>query len=183
MGASTGGPEALARVLRALPATFPGVVLIAQHIASEFAPSLASWLQRACPLPVRLAGAGVPSLGQVLLAASNDHLVLRPDRRLAYTAEPAENPYRPSVDILFESVAAHWPRPGVAVLLTGMGRDGAAGLLRLRQAGWFTIAQDEASCVVFGMPRAAVESGAACQVLPLDAIGPSLIAHAGISTD
>lgn len=179
IGASTGGPEALSRVLRALPAHFPGVVLIAQHIAADFAPSLANWLQRVSPLPVRLASAGEPQPGQVLLAASNDHLVLRPDRRLAYTAEPTANPYRPSADVLFESLTTHWPRPGIAILLTGMGRDGAAGLLRLRQAGWFTIAQDEASCVVYGMPRAAIEAGAACQVLALDAIGPSLLAYAG----
>jgi two-component system response regulator WspF len=177
IGASTGGPEALARVLRALPGTFPGVVLIAQHIAADFAPSLANWLQLASPLPVRLAAAGEPQPGQVLLAATNDHLTLRPGRRLAYCAEPAENPYRPSADVLFESLAAYWPRPGVAVLLTGMGRDGAAGLLRLRRAGWFTIAQDETSCVVYGMPRAAVEVGAACQVLPLDAIGAAVITH------
>lgn len=179
LGASTGGPEALARVLRALPANFPGVILIAQHIAADFAPSLATWLQQASSLPVQLASAGEPRPGQVYLATSNDHLILGPDRRLAYTAEPVDNPYRPSADVLFESVAAHWPRPGVAALLTGMGRDGAAGLLRLRQAGWFTLAQDEASCVVHGMPRAAAELGAACQVLSLDAIGPAVLAHAG----
>jgi two-component system response regulator WspF len=107
----------------------------------------------------------------VLLAASDDHLIVRPNRRLAYTPEPAQNPFRPSVDVLFESLAACWPRRGIAALLTGMRHDGAVGLLRLRQAGWFTIAQDEASSIVYGMPRAAAELGAACLVLPLQEIG------------
>jgi two-component system, chemotaxis family, response regulator WspF len=86
---------------------------------------------------------------------------------LAYTLEPKAYPYRPSVDVFFHSLAAAWPQPGIAVLLTGMGNDGAQGLLELRQLGWKTIAQDQATCVVHGMPRAAVEIGAACQVLPL----------------
>jgi two-component system response regulator WspF len=168
LGASTGGPEALAQVLGGLPAGFPAAVVIAQHIAAAFAPGLASWLQGRTVLPVRVARAGdEPRPGEVLLAATDDHLVLRPDRRLAYTPDPADYPYRPSADAFFGSVAAHWPRPGVAALLTGMGSDGARGLAGLRRAGWLTLAQDEASCVVYGMPKAAVECGAACRVLPL----------------
>jgi two-component system response regulator WspF len=99
--------------------------------------------------------------GRRLLAATNDHLVLTAARRLRYVVEPKELSYRPSVDRLFQTAAEHWPEPGVAVLLTGMGRDGAAGLLRLRRRRWHTIAQDEASSVVYGMPRAAAELGAA----------------------
>jgi chemotaxis response regulator CheB len=148
-------------------------VVAVQHIAAEFAPSLARWLEGQGRLSVRPARDGDELRpGEVLLAASDDHLVLRTDRRLAYTADPAEYPYRPSVDVFFHSLASAWPRPGVAVLLTGMGSDGALGLLRLRGLGWHTIAQDQASCVVYGMPRAAAERRAACQVLPLAQIGP-----------
>jgi two-component system response regulator WspF len=168
LGASTGGPEALARILEALPADLPASVIVIQHIAAEFALSLARWLQGFSRLPVRVARAGdSPERGTVLVAGTDDHLVLRPERRLAYTAEPEDYPYRPSVDEFFASLAASWPRLGVAVLLTGMGSDGARGLLQLRQLGWHTITQDQASCVVYGMPRAAADLRAACQVLPL----------------
>jgi two-component system response regulator WspF len=171
LGASTGGPAALAAIVKALPAGFPAGVVVVQHIGSDFAPSLANWLAAQTALPVRLARAGDEvQPGAVVLAGSEDHLVLRPDRRWAYTPEPAECPYRPSVDVCFHSLAAAWPRPGVAVLLTGMGSDGAQGLLRLRQLGWHTITQDKATSVVYGMPRAAADLGAACQVLPLDKI-------------
>jgi two-component system response regulator WspF len=175
IGASTGGPEALAQVLGGLPADFPAAVVIVQHIAAAFAPGLASWLRGRAALPVRVARAGdEPRPGEVLLAATDDHLVLRPDRRLAYTADPADYPYRPSADALFGSLAAHWPRPSVAALLTGMGSDGARGLAALRRAGWLTLAQDQASCVVYGMPKAAVECGAACQVLPLSQLAAAI---------
>jgi two-component system response regulator WspF len=178
LGASTGGPEALAQVLGALPRRFAAGVLIVQHISAEFAPGLATWLQQRSGLPVRLALADdEPLPGQVLLAGSDDHLVLRGDGRLGYTAEPSDCPYRPSVDELFLSLAAHGPRAGVAVLLTGMGCDGAAGLYRLRQAGWHTIAQDEATSVVYGMPRAAAERGAVAQQLPLPHIADAITAE------
>src|SRR5262249_24445789 len=101
---------------------------------------------------------------------SNDHLVMTPERTLHYAAEPVDYPYRPSVDALFQSLAAHWPGPGAAALLTGIGRDGAEGLLRLKRKGWLTIAQDEATSVVYGMPRAACLLGAATEVLALHAI-------------
>jgi two-component system response regulator WspF len=115
--------------------------------------------------------------GIVYLAQTDDHLVVDVRRRLHYTVEPAGYPFRPSVDALFSSLAAHWPRPGMAVVLTGMSSDGALGLCRLRQAGWYTLAQDEATSVVYSMPRAAVEQGAACEVLPLAYIAPALLAH------
>jgi two-component system response regulator WspF len=183
LGASTGGPEALARVLEPLPADFPAPVVVVQHIAADFAPSLATWLQGRTRLRVRLAVAGdKPSPGDVLVAGSDDHLVLRCDRRLTYTPEPADYPYRPSVDALFASLATSWPSPGVAALLTGMGTDGARGLLQLRQAGWFTLAQDRASSVVYGMPQAAAQLGAACQVLPLADLGPTILTHLGPKT-
>jgi two-component system response regulator WspF len=176
IGSSTGGPDALATVLASLPADFPAAVLLAQHIAAEYAHGLAERLATQCRLPVRAAREGdALTPGVVLLAATNDHLALGPDRRLGYTAIPHAAPYRPSADVLFASLAAYIPRDGVGVLLTGMGTDGAEGLLRLRQAGWHTIAQDESSCVVYGMPRAAVEARAASEILPLTLIGPAII--------
>ena len=177
IGSSTGGPDALATVLSTLPPDFPGAVVIAQHIAAEFAPSLAEWLGAHCRLPVRTARMGdTPSVGIVLVAASDDHLELTPDLTLRYTATPTTYPYRPSVDVLFTSAGTVWPRTGVAVLLTGMGADGAEGLLRLRALGWHTIAQDESTCVVYGMPKAAAEKRAAIETLPLPQIGPSVVA-------
>ena len=177
IGSSTGGPEALASVLSALPPDFPAAVLIVQHIAAEFAPSLAAWLAARCRLPVRTACDGdIPTPGTVLLAASNDHLEVTSDMKLRYTASPAAYPYRPSVDVLFTSAGTVWPRVGVAVLLTGMGSDGAEGLLRLRSLGWHTIAQNEQTCVVYGMPKAAAERRAANEMLPLAQIGPTVVA-------
>lgn len=176
IGASTGGPDALGAVLAALPARFPAAVLVAQHIGAEFVPGLVQQLATRTPLPVRIAREGdLPTPGTVLIAASNDHLELTPPHALRYTPHPRTCPYRPSVDVLFTS-ALQWSRPGIGVLLTGMGTDGAEGLLRLRSSGWHTIAQDEATCVVYGMPKAAVEKHAATEVLPLAHIGPTIVA-------
>ncbi len=178
LGASTGGPDALARILKALPAGFPAAVVIIQHIAAEFAPSLADWLQGQTSQPVRLARNGDEvKPGEVLLAGTNDHLVMRPGHHLGYTADPVGYPYRPSVDVFFHSLVTSWPCPGIAVVLTGMGSDGAQGLLRLRQAGWHTITQDQASCVVHGMPKAAADLRAASQVLPLADIPGAILDH------
>jgi len=175
IGASTGGPEAIAQVLSSMGPNLPGPVVVIQHIAADFALGLASWLQSRTGLPVDAAQGGIePVPGRVYLAASNDHLVLRPNRHFAYTAEPRDYPYRPSVNVFFGSLALAWPRPGIAVLLTGMGTDGAAGLARLKDSGWHTIAQDKSSSVVYGMPRAAEEMGAAIEVLPLTQIGNTL---------
>ena len=178
LGASTGGPEAIAQVLASMGSKIPGPVVVIQHIAADFAVGLASWLQSRTGLPVAAAQEGAePIAGHVYVAASNDHLVLRPNRRFAYTPDPRTCPYRPSVDAFFESLGAAWPRPGVAVLLTGMGSDGARGLARLKALGWHTIAQDKASCVVYGMPRAAEEMGAAVEVLPLPRIGDAVMSR------
>jgi len=176
IGASTGGPRALADLLAGLPEGFGRPVVIVQHVDEQFASGMAAWLNEQTPLDVRTAPEGCrPEAGTALLAGTNDHLVLSRDRTLHYTPDPVDFPYRPSVDVFFRSVAAHWPRRGVAVLLTGMGRDGAEGLMALRRAGWHTIAQDEASSVVYGMPRAAAEIGAAAQVLPIQEIAQALI--------
>lgn len=177
IGASTGGPDALAAVLAAFPSNFPGAVLVAQHLGSEFVAGLVQQLAARTPLAVRVARDGDrPTAGTVLVAATDDHLEVTPDHTLRYTSHPRSYPYRPSADVLFGTAGAYWPRLGVGVLLTGMGTDGADGLLRLRGLGWHTLAQDEASCVVYGMPRAAVEKGAAMEVLPLSQIGPAVAA-------
>lgn len=171
IGASTGGPQAIRAILAEWPKQFPAAVLIAQHISADFAASLTSWLAERSQLPVRTVRSGDrPQAGVVHVAGTDDHLVVGPEGNLLYTAEPAGNPYRPSVDVLFQSLARRWRRPSVAILLTGIGRDGAQGLLELRQAGWHTIAQDERTSVVYGMPQAAKQAGAAVEVLPLDQI-------------
>lgn len=172
IGASTGGPQAILTVLAALPKPFAGAIVIVQHVDGEFSAGLASWLAETSGLRVELARPGsVPSAGIALLAGTEEHLIMGSGGSLRYTAVPRELPYRPSVDVLFGSLVQHWKSPGVAVLLTGMGRDGAQGLKKLKQAGWHTIAQDEATSVVYGMPKAAVQLGAATRVLPVDEIG------------
>lgn len=175
IGASTGGPQALSQVLAALPADFPAAVLVAQHVDEQFAPGLASWLQHHSPLPVSIAKDGERvAAGRVYLAGSNDHLVYERSGDggvLRYTPHPRETAYRPSVDALFNSLAHSHRAPRVGVLLTGMGRDGGEGLLALRHAGALTIAQDQATSIVYGMPKAAADLKAAMEILPLPAIG------------
>lgn len=176
LGASTGGPRALARVIGALPKDFTLPVLAVMHIGAAFAVSFAQWLDAQVHRRVSYARGG-EALGslteQVLLAPPDRHLVVRGER-LVLTQDPERHSCRPSVDVLFESVAReHGPR-ALGCLLTGMGRDGALGLLALRQAGAMTIAQDEATSTVYGMPREAALLGAASRVLPLDQIGPAL---------
>lgn len=176
IGASAGGPAALASLLRGLPPDYGAAIVIVQHLDRQFAPGMAQWLAGSSPLPVRLAEAGqAPQAGVVLLAGTNDHLVLGPAGCLAYTRQPDDLAYRPSVDVFFQSVQRHWHGSAVGVLLTGMGRDGARGLKALRDKGHFTIVQDQATCAVFGMPKAAVQLDAACAVLPLDRIAARLM--------
>jgi two-component system, chemotaxis family, response regulator WspF len=175
IGASAGGPAALATILRDLPGNFSAPMVIVQHIDAQFAPSMASWLGGQSALDVRIAcERDQPVVGAALIASTNDHLIFLDSRTLGYTAEPRDCFYRPSVDVFFESVASHWKGDVVAVLLTGMGRDGAKGLKALRNAGALTIAQDSESCVVYGMPKAAVELDAAVEILPLETIASCL---------
>lgn len=172
IGASAGGPAALARIISYLPANFSTPILIVQHVDPQFAQGLANWLDDQTPLRVRLAQEGdSPSPGTILLAGRDRHLVLRPTHQLAYVAEPLDCSYRPSVDVFFNSIRNHWSGDVLGVLLTGMGRDGAQGLRALRQARHYTIAQDQRSSAVFGMPKAAAELGAVDEVLSLDQIG------------
>lgn len=176
IGASTGGPVAVATLLAGFPPGFPAAIAVIQHVDPQFSEGLAGWLAGQCRLPVRLALSGDQlHPGEVLLAAGNEHMVVLPDLSLGYTSEPRDCPYRPSVDAFLGSAASRWPRPAVAVLLTGMGRDGARGLLVCRAALWHTIAQDETTSILYGMPRAAREIGAAVEVLPLESIAPAVV--------
>jgi len=175
LGASTGGPEALVTVLQGFSKAFSPAVVIVQHLDSEFVPGFCSWMSTQTGRPVSAAVAGDrPEAGRVLVACSTDHLVLASDQRLRYALEPVEQPNRPSVDVFFASLARSAARPGVAALLTGMGRDGGEGLLALRKAGWRTFAQDEATSVVYGMPRAARDLGAAQEILPVTGLAAAI---------
>jgi chemotaxis response regulator CheB len=137
---------------------------------------MAEWLNRESALPVRVAKEGDrPMAGVVLLAGTNDHLTFKTADRIGYTPEPRDQAYRPSVDVFFESIGELWSGEAVGVLLTGMGRDGAKGLKTLRDKGHYTIAQDQATSTVYGMPKAAASLGAAVDILPLERIAPRLV--------
>lgn len=175
IGASAGGPAAVATLLGGLSPEFPAAIILVQHLDEQFVPGFASWLGQHCRLPVRPAREGDrPERGTVLIAASPDHLVVKSGGELGYRAEPRDYPYRPSVDVFFESVAESWQGTPIGVLLTGMGRDGARGLKLLRDRQCLTIAQDKATSAVYGMPKAAAAIGAAAEILPLGAIAPRL---------
>ncbi|MGQ7817827.1 protein-glutamate methylesterase/protein-glutamine glutaminase [Metapseudomonas furukawaii] len=181
IGASTGGTEAIKEVLLGLPADSPGVV-ITQHMPAGFTRSFAARLDKLCRLRVAEARDGDRILpGTALLAPGGLHMeVTRSGANyLARLSDaPQVNGHRPAVDVMFHSAARCAGRNLIAALLTGMGRDGARGLLAIREAGGYTLAQDEASSVVYGMPREAAEIGAAEDILPLEAIGPALLAQA-----
>jgi two-component system response regulator WspF len=178
ISSSTGGPKALATLLAGLPSSLGAALVIAQHVDLQFAAGLADWLDEQTELSVVLAREGARlDPGTVYIAGTNDHLVVGADFALHYKADPADYPYRPSADALFLSLKQHWPQWGVGIVLTGMGRDGARGLLALRQAGWHTIAQDQPTSVVYGMPRAALELGGAAEVLPIESIAGATVAR------
>ncbi|RTZ48084.1 chemotaxis response regulator protein-glutamate methylesterase [Candidimonas sp. SYP-B2681] len=176
IGASAGGPGALATVLRKLPANFPAAVVVIQHIDAAFAHGMAEWLGQQCSLPVRIASEGDRAVsGTVLVAGTDQHLRLKGAERLGYTPDPAGSPYHPSIDVFFHSVVSMWRGDAVGVLLSGMGRDGASGLKAMRDKGYYTIAQDRSSSAVYGMPKAAAEQGAAVAVVPSELIASKLI--------
>ncbi len=180
LGASTGGPGALVELLRGLGDKFPLPILLVLHIGQSFGTALAEWLDGLSPLRVSLAQEGQPlpkpGDARVLLAPPGKHLRLVEDR-LRLGDDPERHSCRPSVDVLFESVARRGPE-AIAALLTGMGKDGADGLLAIRRSGGVTIAQDEQSSVVFGMPREAILLGAAQHVLPIDRIAGQIALEA-----
>jgi two-component system chemotaxis response regulator CheB len=176
-GTSTGGPAAIVKVLRALPRGLRVPMLLVLHIDEPFSAAFAEWLDHQTPHRVAYARHGDPLdalRGQVIMAPPGRHLTVG-SARLHLSADPPRHSCRPSVDVLFESLAADRGADVLACLLTGMGRDGAAGLLAIRRAGGFTVAQDESTSVIYGMPREAVLLGAAQRVLPLDQIGPEIV--------
>ena len=178
IGASTGGPGAIVEILRALPAQFRLPILLVLHINEPFGTAFADWLDAQSSRRVSYPTDGMPlsaAAGRVIVAPGGRHLVLR-DGRLRLTADPERHSCRPSVDALFESVAQESGATAAACLLTGMGKDGALGLLKIRTAGGLTIAQDESTSVIYGMPREAVVLDAATQVLRLPDIAPRLAA-------
>jgi two-component system chemotaxis response regulator CheB len=181
IGASTGGPGAIVEILRNLPPDFPLPILLVLHINEPFGAAFADWLDAQTNLRVAHAVDGEPlsgAAGRVVMAPGDWHLVVL-DGRLRLTRDAERHSCRPSVDVLFESVARAFGPAAVACLLTGMGRDGAAGLLDVRNAGGATIAQDEATSTIYGMPREAVLLGAAKYILPLPQIGPTIGSLAG----
>lgn len=182
MGASTGGTEALKSILTRLPSDLPGICVV-QHIPAYFSAAFAERLNQLCALEVREARDGDRiEPGLVLVAPGGRHLLVRwvGSHYIAHLSDgPTVHHQRPAVDVLFDSALKAGAAPGaLAVLLTGMGADGAAGMLRLKEAGARTLAQDEASCVVFGMPREAIRMGAADEVLPLDHFAARIDRHA-----
>ncbi len=175
IGASTGGPEALVKILSFLPKSLQVATVVVQHMDEQFAPHLVSWLGKQTTHAVTMAVNGsCPAVGKILVAGTNKHLVFNSKLELTYTDQPVDNAYHPSVDVFFTSVALYWPHKSVAVLLTGMGSDGAQGLKKLREKGWHTIAQHEEDCVIYGMPKVAVEINAASEVLKLEEIASAI---------
>lgn len=175
IGASTGGPVALRQVLAPLPKSFPAPIVIVQHMADGFLHGLAQWLSANCALPTQMAAAGtVLQPGRAYLAPDGAHLKVGPGWQLEFDAGPPLHGHRPAVACLFTSAAQHYGAAAIGILLTGMGRDGAAELKEMKDAGAITIAQDEASSVVHGMPGQAIRCGGATHVMSPDEIGAAL---------
>ncbi len=181
IGISTGGPNALQYLLSQLPGDFPAALLVVQHMPEGFTEMFARRLDECCAIDVKEAQSGDLLLaGRALICPGNRHMKVRRmplGDIVVLSDEPRVNGHRPSVDVLFRSVAHEFGRDAVGVIMTGMGEDGAAGLGEMKEAGAMTIAQDEASSVVFGMPRTAIERGNAIRVVPLDALANTLVAQ------
>lgn len=183
IGVSTGGPAALAQVLPGIPANFPSPIFIVQHMPPLFTEALAASLQARCSLKVKEAADNeLAQPGVAYIAPGGRHMQILPGANgeilTKLTDDPPENNCRPAVDVLFRSAALHFPGRSVAAVMTGMGQDGTKGLKMLKLSGCFSIAQDEASSVVFGMPRAAIEAGVVDSVVPLQGIAAALVKQA-----
>jgi two-component system chemotaxis response regulator CheB len=178
VGASTGGTEALREFLESMPLDAPGIVIV-QHMPEEFTARFAQRLDKLCRITVKEAADNDSVLrGQALIAPGNHHLLLKRSGARYYVEikdGPLVSRHRPSVDVLFRSAARYGGRNVVGVIMTGMGDDGAKGMLEMKEAGAFNIAQNEASCVVFGMPAEAIKSGGVDRVMPLGAIAPEVV--------
>lgn len=183
IGASTGGPRALQLILRSLPENFPVPVLCVQHISDGFLQGLVDWLDQECALKVAIAQPQqAPQAGTIYFAPERQHLELSDQGLLQLSSAPAVDGHCPSATVLFQSIAKYYRRSAMGVLLTGMGRDGATGLLAMSEAGAMTIAQDEATSIVFGMPREAIALGAAQRILPIQEIAPFLLSQVFVSS-
>jgi two-component system, chemotaxis family, protein-glutamate methylesterase/glutaminase len=177
IGASTGGPQALQELFSQLPSDFPVPVICIQHICLGFLQGFIDWLASTCRLPIQIAQPGdMPKPGVIYFPPEHQHLELDAKGRFICSDSPPMDGHRPSVTVTFKSVAKFYSKATVGILLTGMGRDGADGLQAISQAGGLTIAQDEATSIIFGMPKEAIALGAAQQVLPIHAIAPTLLA-------
>jgi chemotaxis response regulator CheB len=176
LGASTGGPKALAAILAGLPADFPGAIVIVQHMDEGFVKGMARWLDEQTALTVAVARAGdKPKPGRAYVAIGPDDLAMAASGSLQYAPADAAETHHPCINVFFSAVGRHWGEPGTAVLLSGMGRDGVTGLGALRRAGWHTIVQDEDTCAVYGMPKAALDAGAAGCALPVQQIAQAIL--------
>lgn len=176
IAASAGGPAALSIVLGSLPSSFGACIALTQHLPIGFAEPFARYLASRTALRVRVGDRRVAiEPGTVIVAPDSAHLVARGVDHLEPSSAAPRGGHRPSADVCFESLAANHGSGSIGVVLSGIGRDGADGLLRMREAGAMTIAQDEASSAIFGMPRAAAENGAANRILPLSTIGEELV--------
>jgi len=176
IGASTGGPQAFQEILSHLPGDFPVPLLCVQHISEGFMQGLVDWLAGKCPLKIMIAVTGIlPQPGTVYFPREGTHLVLDSQGRLECSSTPPYNGHRPSVSVTLKSLAQQYGKDAAGVLLTGMGRDGVDGMRAIAQAGGTTIAQDEESCTIFGMPKEAIAANAARYVLPLPKIAPTLL--------
>lgn len=175
IGSSTGGPAALVNVLSKINPDTPAAFVVIQHMDVQFSYGMVKWIDEKTDIKVQMAVANQrPEAGIVYVAGTDDHLVLQNNSTFCYTDKPVDYPYRPSVDVFFESLITHWPGQIVGVLLTGMGRDGSNGLLSLHNRKMHTIAQDKESSAVYGMPKAAAELNAATEILPIDKIGQAI---------
>ncbi|MBT5531784.1 chemotaxis protein CheB [Candidatus Poribacteria bacterium] len=176
IGASTGGPQALQKILSRLPAEYPLPVCVVQHISPGFLKGFGAWLHKTIPLNVCVAEPGVrPTRGSVYLAPEEVHMEFGPTGLVRLSNGQPRDGHRPSVTVTFESAARAFGAGSISALLTGMGRDGAAGMQALSEAGGLTLAQNAETSVVFGMPKAAIDLGAAQQTLSLDAIADTLL--------
>ncbi len=176
MVASTGGPQALIKILKSLPENFPCGIVIVQHIASGFLPGMVDWLNKECKIKVKI-GEDQETIRPGVAYIAPDHFQMRvvEGGRISLSDEPPTNGHRPSGDILLESVAKVYGKGSIGVILTGMGKDGAIGIKMIKQFRGRTIAQEEKSCVVFGMPHAAIETGAVDRILPPERIAEELL--------
>ena len=180
IGASTGGPGIITSILEKLNEPLHAAVIIILHVALSFTEGMAAWMQKYTKIPLQIAREGDrPRENNIYLAATEVHLTLSKYGSFRYRDDPMQTFYHPSVDVFFHSIVEQRP-PGMAVLLTGMGEDGAWGLLELRRAGWHTVAQDKETCIVYGMPKAAADIDAAVHIMPPDRIAREINVFASI---